>query len=346
MFYKISFYFSVILFFLFISVSGVNAADFTVSPSIITETAQARNILEYSIVLESKRENGKLDIYAIVNDISADDGIEEFKDPNQLSKENSIALWTKIKRSIIELQPGEKIEVPLKIEVNMSAVPGNYYARIAFASASSRKEAEEMARSNQLPTILLNIKVVENNVEKAKIQNFKPKTSIFIKFPLEIDSEIENFGNRDITPEGTIFIYNRRGQEEAQLEFNPEKTIINPNNKQEYRNYIDKLSGIGKFKARLEISYGEKKDREVQDTVYFWVLPWHFLAIFLGSAFFIVILAIIFLFKKSYHHSLPQISQQQTQQTMQQPMQKQTRKEPISKVKINVKKKINVKEEE
>lgn len=346
MFYKILFYFISIIFFSALSVTTVMAADFTVSPSIINEKAQARDILEYTIILESKRTDGKLDVYVVVNDILPDGGIKEFRDPSELDKTASIARWTEIKRSTIEVQPGERKEVPLKIDVNMNAKPGNYYARIGFAAGSGRREAEEKARSDQVPTIILNIEVTENIVENVKIQEFKPKTSIFIKFPIEFQSKVENFGNQDVIPTGTIFIYNRRGQEEAQIKVNPNMEKIAPNTKKEYINTLDNLSRVGKYKAKIELNYGKNNDREAQDTVFFWILPWNFLAIFLGSAFFIMVLAIIFLFKKTYQHPMHHPVQQTIQQIPESPAQSVASRPAEDDVRIKVKKRIRVKEEE
>src|SRR3989339_335291 len=213
--------FSFLAWFFFIyPVSAQEMGGLVISPNIINEKAQARDILEYTIILENKNQAGKMDVYAVVNDILPDGGIKEFSDPSELSKEDSIARWVKIKRNTIEVAPDERVEVLLSIEVNLSALPGNYYARIGFVNAPNRREAEEKMKTSQQPMVLLNIEV------------------------------------------------------------NPDLEKIVPGEKREYTNYIDGLSGLGKYKARLELSYGADNDRDIQDSVYFWVLPWHFFAIF------------------------------------------------------------------
>ena len=101
---------------------------------------------------------------------------------------------------------------------------------------------------------------------------------------------MENVGNRLIEPRGSIRIFNRRGEEVGSVPLNAEGEGITPENKKQLAAVWGATGRFGKYKAFLDLEYGENQLASVQDTVYFWVFPWKEILVALGG---VVVLAIV-----------------------------------------------------
>ncbi len=270
-----------------------------VTPIIIDTKAEARDILEFEIKISNPK-NSKVDIYPIVNDILTEEGKQEFLDPSLMDKSISLARWIKISRGIIELGPGEEKIIPLKIEVNLYARPGKYYAAITFAEGSNRDMAESQQLLAGQSELRINLEVEEHIIEKAQIKQFGVNKNIFLKPPVKFFLEIENIGNREITPQGFISIYNRQGEERKTLDINQLQNNILPANSDSFENYWLEKGSFGRYKAVLIMEYGNYGKRDLQDTIYFWIVPWPIL-IFGAGGLLVFLLALIFIILKSFY---------------------------------------------
>jgi hypothetical protein len=275
---------------------GASAEGLKVSPSVIDEKAKARDILKYTVKLKNEKLN-KIEVYAVLYDILPD-GSRLILGPSDLDKKNSITKWTSIKRGVIALEPGQEIEVPLQIDVDLTAVSGVYHSVIAFSEGSNKNLAE--VNVDLATEILVNIEINDQIIEKAQIEKFNTKKNIFTKYPVAFDLQIKNNGNTTITPSGTILIYNRRDQQVGQVDVNSLATVLEKDTSKNFAiQWTNDSDGFGKFKAKLEVEYGTKNKRDLQDTVYFWVFPLKYLALFFVILFAFTFLLTYLLFKKS-----------------------------------------------
>lgn len=273
-----------------------NTGAVVVTPTIIDQKAKARDLLEYSLILKNSSP-AVVFLYPIVNDISIQDGKQEFLDPTLLSKANSLARWIDISRGVIILKPGEERTIPLAVKINLEAQVGRYYVAITFSDGPNRPEAEKNALKFNQPQVILSVEVEENVIEKAQIRNFQSKGKLFIKSPVTFTLEIENIGNRGIKTVGYINIYNRRGQEVGRIDLNQNGEDIQPQSKQLADYLWQAQGGLGQYKAKLTIEYGQLAARDLQDTIYFWFVPWPILIV-LGVALMILFLLCILSVKK------------------------------------------------
>jgi len=270
-----------------------------ISPHIIDAKAQARDILEYDVKIKNNSDR-RVTMYVLVFDLSPDDNHQEILAPEKLDKTTSITPWVNINRGAVELDPGQEISRKLTIEVNLRAKPGKYYAAIVFSRGRNITIAKEnFEKSNQLQ-LLLNIEVEENIVEKAQIQELKAEKNIFLTSPAVFNFSVVNSGNRDITPSGYLYIYNRKSQEIAKLPANADKQPIAPEESKKFTLSWDQGQSTGKFKAKLELEYGQKERHDLNETLYFWALPWRIAALFGGGLMLVIIILTVLIFKKTY----------------------------------------------
>lgn len=239
---------------------------FSVTPAIIDADGKQRDVIEKTISL-TNHTSRKLSIYASVLNVAKDDGGESFETSATADKTTSLANWIKIRRGVIELEPKETKDVPLKIEINLRAKEGEYHAKVRFREGSTRGDAE----GNQ--EVLINTEVKEVRKENLILKSFRPENSLFWKLPIAFTYEVQNVGNQNLRPGGSILLYGKKGEEIGELRLNEEEEI-KPGDT--YRGRYEWEDGrlLGNIKAILSLSYGEGSPKTIQDTVFFRVIPW------------------------------------------------------------------------
>lgn len=267
---------------LFLFIPQLVSADefFTVTPALINEKAKTRDIIQETITLTNVNGPPRATIYTFVNNVDMVEGEQEFKARDEIILADSLANWIEISRGSIELLRGETIEVPVTINVNLRAKPGIYNAVISFSRGSTRAQAEE--RIDFGSNILVTIEVVEDVRERLQLGTFSTNR-IFLGGPdISFAYNLENIGNKDLLPTGEVRIYDRRGREVGSVPANIEGTVIAPESVGQIASVWSAGKSFGKYKALLDIEYGSSQLGTVNDTIYFWIVPWkQLLVIFL-----------------------------------------------------------------
>lgn len=272
----------------------------SVTPSVIDESFLESEIGKYNIKLKN---NGtrKLSIYATVNNVNEEKGKISFSTVNSEERKTSAANWVEIKRGVIEILPGEEVSVPLNIKIAANAEPGKYYVSVSFPYGSNRKQAEDSMREKSFAELRLNLEIKENVIEKAQVKKFLSSKSLFLSDKIDFEIGIENFGNKAIDPHGFIYIYNRKGAEIGKIEIKKGEHKLGSEQASEIKKQWLNSFGSGKYKAKLEMEYGEKDKRDIQDTLFFWVLTPKLLFLFTFFSILLVFLSAFFIFKKTHH---------------------------------------------
>jgi hypothetical protein len=262
---------------LFSSLLGlkVEASGVAVSPTIVDEIVGARGMIERDIVI-TNNQPGKVSLYPFVNDVSESGGKQPF---NAYAPDKSLALsnWVDFSRKTIELMPGATATVPLKIHVHPLAKEGKYYAVLSLIHASNRPDAESRLASNPDSVVMLNVEIKENKIERSEIVNFNVGSFFNFNKQALLQFDVHNSGNQPVVTQGSIVIYDGRGREVSELKVNEEGKRLVADENERYKINWESGNKVGKFKAKLSLHYGDAIKRDMQDSVYFWVLPRWFL---------------------------------------------------------------------
>lgn len=276
-----------------------NGGEINISPHIINERGEAGGIFEYTISLDNNTDR-KISLYAVVNNLSAREGRQEFSDGGQTDRSRSLANWIEVTRGVRELDPGESKEVPLKIDVSPHAKAGEYYASVTFAEGPNRYDAEARMKKNNQPQVLINLVIKDHVVENAQLSSFYTGKKVYFNYPVSFSLEVENSGNQHINPVGEIFVYDRRGREVAALPLSAGQEGIKPNQTKLVEKIWQEGAGLGRFKAKVQMDYGRENTRDLQDTLYFWVLPWQWVMVF-GAGILMLFFGLFYiLFRKTH----------------------------------------------
>lgn len=275
---------------------ALSSDKLSVTPVVIDGKAKPRDILKETITITNTAEH-LLTLYPSVNDVEPVEGEQAFA-PAQSSLDlaDSLANWIELSRGVIELKPGESKEVPFIIHVNMNGKTGVYHAQISFSHGTTRAEAEA---AGSLATITVNLEVQDDVKEVLQLGKFSTGRFFLAGDDVRFDYLLENIGNQELLPRGEIRVYDRRGQEVASVDVNKDGKAVSPDQMAQLASVWAAAEGFGQYKALLTVYYGKSQTASVQDTVFFWIVPWKQLA-----ALFILGLAAAIFFAFYFHRTI------------------------------------------
>lgn len=270
---------------------------FSASPLIFDEKAKQRDILKESIGVMNNSTERSINLYAFVNNVDPTAGVEGFQSASDADLGKSLANWIEISRGAIDLMPGEKREIPLLIQVNLRATAGMYHAFISFAEGSTRDEAERKIKEGV--SVAINVEILDDAKEALELKSFVSSDTFVTGAKASFKYDIQNIGNRPLSPKGQVRIFNRSGEEVATLDVNQQGMMLDPNISGQLASAWDAGSRFGRYKAMLDVEYGDKTRGTLQDTVFFWLIPWkEMLAVFLALG--VVVLSLTMYWHNGY----------------------------------------------
>ncbi len=245
--------------------------ELDVTPVVIDEKGKPRDILKQTIKIINTSER-KLNLYPSVNDVHKVEGKQEFVAAQTGDdRKDSLANWIELSRGVIDLGPGEEKEIPFVIRINVTAVVGSYHATISFTEGGARDAADTKP---PLGEITVNVEVQDDVKEIMQLNKFGTDSFFLSGDDVLFSFNVENIGNQELQPKGEVRIYNRRGEEVAAVPVNSDGKTISPSQMAQLASVWSGAEGFGRFKAFLTVDYGKVQTASVQDTVYFWIVPW------------------------------------------------------------------------
>ncbi len=281
----------------------VFAHAYSVAPVIVDRTLEPRSIESFDIVITNDT-GAILQLFPAVNNVSVGltGGIESFVPASMSDRTSSLASWVELSRAPIELGPGQSATTTVTLRVIADASPGTYHALISFPDGRNRDEAEARIQNGGAPSTMLTVTIEKKTREELGLSGF-----IIDRFVLSPDNEaaaytVANSGDTDIVPTGDILIYNHRGEEVAQVPVNPTGIIVKAGETVVMRASLPTAGLAGKYKAYLSLKYGSEQRAHIQDTAFFYAIPWKkLLVLFFGLL--LVAIAISLLVHRRYERA-------------------------------------------
>jgi hypothetical protein len=296
---------SLVTLILLILPSWVSASDFTVRPFLIDAELEPRESLTETVVLTNGYEHRKLIVFATVNEITVDDvgEIRDFVPPVMTDLSRTVTSWVQVNRGRIEIEPGERVEVPLTVSADLAAEPGEYHAFIGFVPASKRYQAEEIAMAGEADGIILKVTVPDTRSDNVKINSFRIDRFVLGQEDKLVEIEVENVGDLPATPMGEVIFYDSRGTEVASAPVNDSGLTLAPGESGTLETYIPLDDSLGRYKANVNLTYGVNQRANLFDTTFFYLMPVHLMLALAGAMLFVALAALV-LFRRVLAHQV------------------------------------------
>jgi hypothetical protein len=290
-----------LLLFFWLAPSVYAGVSYSVLPLVIDENVEARDIKEHTLTLQN---NGDVPvtIYPTVNNISLNAGgsIEEFLTPVESDQTSSLSTWIEIGRGGIDLFPGQTKTVTLTLRVNPNAKPGEYHALVGFPYGGIRDEAESKLKRGDAPGTIVSVSFEDERNALLKISRFLVDRFVTNSENSAATYLIKNPGEEPLVPAGEVVFYNSRGAEVGAVPVNPEKISIMSGEEHVFTAGVPAKGLFGRYKAFLNVEYGEGNAASVQDTTFFYVIPLKGLLIVLGGILAAVLLISLYVHRRYF----------------------------------------------
>ncbi len=277
------------------------AVSYSVSPLVIDEEVEVRDIKSYTLTLVNNGDS-PVTIYPTVNNISLSAGgtIEGFLPPVQSDQTSSLSTWIEIGRGGIDLFVGQTKTITLTLRINPNAKHGEYHALVGFPYGGNRDEAEKMLARGDAPGTVVSVSLDDKRTTLLKISRFLVDRFVTNSENSAATYLIKNPGEEPLTPTGEVVFYNNRGAEVGAVPVNPEKLSIMPGEEHIFTAGVPAKGLFGRYKAFLNVEYGIQNAASVQDTTFFYVIPLRTLLLSLGAILVIVILISLYVHRRYF----------------------------------------------
>lgn len=179
----------------------------------------------------------------------------------------------------IELNPGEKKTMPIKISVPNNAGAGGYYGAVRFIADNQQGNDKNVALSASVGTIFL-VKVPGNLTESMQLVEFTAAKNgstgrFFVNSgDMTVVTRLKNTGNIHVKPFGRVQLTDRSGKiiEEFELNNTEPRSNVLPNSTRKFEDKLTNSKWIGKYTITANIGYGTSGSLITAKTS-FWVIP-------------------------------------------------------------------------
>lgn len=259
-----------------------------------------RESASQSIALTSAYTARKATVYATVNEITVDkEGeIREFISPVMTDRTNTVTSWIEITRGRIELLAEESKEIPLDIKVHPFAEPGEYHVFIGFVESKKRAAAEAVALAGDADGVIVKITIGDEREDSMRITSMTVDRFVTDGEEQQVEITVENAGELTSAPVGELIFYDNRGREVTAVPVNTEQVQIAPGRSRTFTTGIPIEDDLGRFKANVNLSYGENQRASLYDTAGFFMIPIQYL-LALGALFLLFIIVLLVLLRRS-----------------------------------------------
>lgn len=287
-------------------ISAQESLNLTITPPLIKVNFTPGQIWQSSVKIVNNNPKD-LNVFVSVMDFKSgpEGGIVFLKKKTEDDNKFLLSEWIEFPEKTILIPAFQSKNIPFSIKVPENAETGGKYAAILVGTKPPEGLEGTAIKITPLVSSLILANVRGDVKEAIWIREFSTDKTIYQKPKVNFTLKIENVGNVHIQPIGEIKIFNMYGKERGIITFNQSTEYGNilPQSLRKW-NFIwegeDSLFEIGRYKAILNLIYGNEIKQTETREVHFYILPLIPLAVVLGaiSAFFVLIILITRLYVK------------------------------------------------
>lgn len=284
--------------------SGTTGAanGFSISPVISNLTIQPGNSYTLDIYLQNPTHE-TLVAQPVINDFEAssnESGTPKLLLNNKnLPTNNFEALVGSVQT--VTLAAGQQKVVPVTITIPKNANPGGYYGVVRFIPTQVSNQAN-IGLTASVGTLVL-VTVPGNLIQKLNLVqlatlNGNSVSSFFTSGEPNVLVRLNNSGNIQVTPSGTLVLMNMFGHVISKISFNTTGGQILPSSIRKWISSLPNQKYLGPYSVEANINYGNNGAVLTAKTT-FWYLPaWLIVVIVLAI---IVLIGIVYWLLLTFH---------------------------------------------
>jgi cytoskeletal protein RodZ len=250
----------------------------SISPPLIKVNMNPGETYNSSIKLVNNN-NQIIKVYVQAADFKSGDlgGVEFITSGQEGGYQYSLAKWLQYDSAPIEIAPQETKEIPFTIKLPIDAEPGGHYAALLTGTNPPENIQGSGIKISSMLASLIMLTVNGQIEQQGEIKEFSTDKNFYNEPKVKFNINFLNSGNIHLQPRGEIKVYNFLNKEEGTISINQQTEYGNvlPQSQRKWEfSWGGKKSifDMGRFKAILFLTFGDKAQETVSQTVYFWVI--------------------------------------------------------------------------
>lgn len=256
-----------------------------------------------STVLNIKVHNISRDTQAVSTQVddftpNGETGLPKIDLNSDGSSQFSFKRWIKVLPSF-QIVSREIKAVNVKIDVPANATPGSHYGIIRFTASPPGLEGQGVSISTSLGLLAI-FNVSGQTTESMKVTEFSinqdGKTGkLFEATPFTFVERLNNNGNTDLQPQGSVELFDVFGHKVANSGVNQPPHLVLPDSTRRFEQVLDyQTIGnkhlFGHYTAKMNLTYGVGNKKSLVANYSFWVIPYRLIiaVIFVLLALFLL----------------------------------------------------------
>lgn len=208
-----------------------------------------------------------------------------------------LASWIDVGHGPFTLNSGDRLEVPVTVNVPTNAEPGGHYASLFFGTDPSIKPQNggQVSVRSLLGTLII-LRVAGNISEQASLNSFALSNgkTFLANPPVNFSFRVHNSGNVHVRPTGTLTVKNMFGHVVAQVPVNDNNGAVLPNSFRRFEvgwktdvtanGFFGHVAAqwknfaLGSYTGTLALTYGSSQ-QSLSGQVHFTMFPWQLLIV-------------------------------------------------------------------
>ena len=303
---------ALIMFFVSLGFANVSVAQdkmaITITPPLIKNNVNPGQIWKSYIKVVNNNSEA-IDIYVELMNFEAgnETGTVKLAPLSQeevAANEYLINNWINIEAGPINIPAYKSQDIPFIVDVPENVDPGDHHLAILVGTEPSNEEEEgsSIKISSKIGSLLL-LNVGGDIDESAIVREFSTDKGTYSDGDVNFALRFQNTGNTILQPRGEIRIYNWQEEDQGAITINHKTNAGNifPKDTRLWEHTWAvpiSILEMGKYRADMILTYGNKSAEIVERSVYFWVIQWKPVLISLATLVFII-LSIILLVRRS-----------------------------------------------
>lgn len=174
------------------------------------------------------------------------------------------------------LEPGERVSIPITIDVPENASPGGHYGVIRFTARTPEGDRAVALSASVGTLFLVNVSGdVQEDLDLIETGTSKDGEdgTFFQSGPVSVYTRFQNVGNTHTKPFGNVMIKNMFGQVIEEFEVNPNRANVLPDSVRRFENQLSDGFYFGRYTVEGALAYGNGNGDILDAQTTFWVLP-------------------------------------------------------------------------
>lgn len=285
--------------------AGEDTLALTITPPLMKMNMNPGDIITTAVKIVNNNDR-KITVYAKVLDFRGkEDGGVEFIENRENFEDTAqekifLSQWITIKDEPIEISAFKYKNIPFVISVPEGASPGGHYAAVLVGTKPPEETGGTVIRVSSYLSSLILVSIAGEIEEKGAIREFSSSKRFYKEPKVDFKVRFQNQGNVHLQPVGAIKIYNIFGKEKGSIPINYKTDFGNvlPGDERKWDfswDGDDDVLVIDRFRAELNLSFGEEARQNDHREIYFWVVNVKLLLIIIGIILFVLLLLIFFI---------------------------------------------------